>query len=282
MPRKKKEAPTIDPVWKPIEDVPSFIEKLRSEYPLTDHDNDVLSKISVAYIARNIEIEERRFECIEAQMDSEQWPDHINYPFDGHAFVYDIMDVYIRSIPLIKWDLPLNAEEFSVFLTSYTYYYRWIVDIINTRLRNVTAIDVKWYNTYGKSKNYAIGDEEEIINTINLTIRFDMWFIPGTDTINVVEKIKYFIKEEIERLNETGVNYVHISNLMRKIELNFAAVDHIRFININNYPTTYQSVKVLVEDVNDLEKRERMIYVPEMLTVDLDNIIINEYVIDSY
>ena len=201
---------------------------------------------------------------------------------DEGNFVYDIMDVYIRSIPLIKWDLPLNAEEFSVFLTSYTYYYRWIVDIINTRLRNVTAIDVKWYNTYGKSKNYAIGDEEEIINTINLTIRFDMWFIPGTDTINVVEKIKYFIKEEIERLNETGVNYVHISNLMRKIELNFAAVDHIRFININNYPTTYQSVKVLVEDVNDLEKRERMIYVPEMLTVDLDNIIINEYVIDSY
>ena len=92
MPRKKKEAPTIDPVWKPIDDVPAFIEKLRSEYPLTDRDNDVLSKISVAYIARNIEIEERRFECIEARMDSEQWPDHINYPFDGHAFVYDIMD----------------------------------------------------------------------------------------------------------------------------------------------------------------------------------------------
>ena len=113
-------------------------------------------------------------------------------------------------------------------------------------------------------------------------IRFDMWFIPGTDTINVVEKIKYFIKEEIEKLNDTGVNFVHISNLMRKIEINFAAVDHIRFININNYPTTYQSVKVLVEDVNDLTKRERMIYVPEMLTVDLDNIIINEYVIDSY
>ena len=197
-------------------------------------------------------------------------------------FVYDIMDVYLRSIPLIKWDLPLDKEEFSVFLTSFTWYYRWIVDIINTRLRNVTAIDVKWYNTYGKSKNYAIGDEEEIINTINLKIRFDMWFIPGTDTISMIEKIKYFIKDEIERLNDTGVNYVHISNLMRKIEINFACVDHIRFININNYPTKYQSVKVLVEDVNDLTKRERMVYVPEMLTVDLDNIVINEYIIDSY
>ena len=201
---------------------------------------------------------------------------------DDGNFVYDIMDVHIRSIPLIKWDLPLNQDEFAVFLDSFTYYYRWIVDIINTRLRNVTAIDVKWYNTYGKSKNFAIGDEEEIINTINLVIRFDMWFIPGTDTIDAVQKIKYFIKEEVEKLNEDGTNFLHISNLMRKIEANFASVDHIRFLNINNYSTKYQSVKVLVDDINDLPKAERLIYVPEILTVDLDNIIINEFVIDSY
>ena len=197
-------------------------------------------------------------------------------------FIYDIMDVYIRSIPMIKWDLPLDDAEFSYFINTFTSHYNWILDIINTRLRNVTAIDVKWYNTYGKSKNYAIGDEEEIINTVNLVMRFDMWFVPGTDLVNMVERIKYFIKDEVERLNSSVVNYVHISNLMRKIEYNFACVDHIRFININNYPTTYQSVKVLVEDVNDLEKRERIQYVPEMLTVDIDNIIINEYVIDSY
>lgn len=201
---------------------------------------------------------------------------------DNGDFVYDIMDVHIRSIPLIKWDLPLNRDEFSVFLDSFTYYYKWIVDIINTRLRNVTAIDVKWYNTYGKSKNFAIGDEEEIINTINLVIRFDMWFIPGTDTIDAVQKIKYFIKDEVEKLNDDGTNFLHVSNLMRKIEANFASVDHIRFLNINNYSTKYQSVKVLVDDINDLPKSERLIYVPEILTVDLDNIIINEYVIDSY
>ena len=206
-----------------------------------------------------------------------QFRDYTAKDKDGN-FIYDIMDVYIRSIPMI----PLDDAEFSYFINTFTSHYNWILDIINTRLRNVTAIDVKWYNTYGKSKNYAIGDEEEIINTVNLVMRFDMWFVPGTDLVNMVERIKYFIKDEVERLNSSVVNYVHISNLMRKIEYNFACVDHIRFININNYPTTYQSVKVLVEDVNDLEKRERIQYVPEMLTVDIDNIIINEYVIDSY
>ena len=203
-----------------------------------------------------------------------QFLDYTEKDKDGN-FTHDIMDVHMRSIPLIKWDLPLNEDEFQTFINTYLGHYKWIVSIINERLRNVTAIDVKWYNTYGKSKNYAIGDGEEIINTVNLVMRFDMWFLPGTDITAMIERVKVFIKQEVERLNDDCVNYLHISNLMRKIEHTFACVDHIRFININNYPTTYQSVKVLIDDVNDLPKRERMIYVPE-------NIIINSYEIDSY
>lgn len=210
-----------------------------------------------------------------------QFLDYTEKDKDGN-FTHDIMDVHMRSIPLIKWDLPLNEDEFQTFINTYLGHYKWIVSIINERLRNVTAIDVKWYNTYGKSKNYAIGDGEEIINTVNLVMRFDMWFLPGTDITAMIERVKVFIKQEVERLNDDCVNYLHISNLMRKIEHTFACVDHIRFININNYPTTYQSVKVLIDDVNDLPKRERMIYVPEMLSVDLENIIINSYEIDSY
>lgn len=210
-----------------------------------------------------------------------QFMDYTAKDKDGN-FIYDIMDTYVRSIPLIKWDLPLDRDMFKVFLNNFTYHYRWMVAVINQTLRNVTAIDVKWYNTYGRSKNYAIGDKEEILDTVNLKIAFDMWFVPGADRVGIVPKIKEFIKIAIERLNGRGVNYVHVSNLMRQIETNFAAVDHIRFLHINNYPTEYQSVKVLVEDVNDLEKRERMMYVPEMLTIDLENIIINEYEMESY
>lgn len=210
-----------------------------------------------------------------------QFMDYTAKDKDGN-FIYDIMDTYVRSIPLVKWDLPLDSDQFKVFLNNFTYHYQWIVNIINNNLRNVTAVDVKWYNTYGRSKNYAIGDKDEILNTVNLKIAFDMWFVPGADRVGLIPKIKDFIKLAIERLNETGSNYVHVSNLMRQIETNFAAVDHIRFISINNYPTEYQSVKVLVEDINDLEKRERMMYVPEMLTIDLENIIINEYEVESY
>ena len=66
---------------------------------------------------------------------------------------------------------------------------------------------------------------------------------------------------------------------MRKIELNFAYVDHIRFKSINNYNTDYQAVKNYVEDLDELTVEERRYYVPELLVIDLDDIIINDYLI---
>lgn len=89
---RKKEVPVIDPVWAPIANPQEWIEKVRSEYPLTDRDNNVLPSISVAYMARNIDVEERKMECIAQRLDSEKWPSHINYPFVGNAFVYDMID----------------------------------------------------------------------------------------------------------------------------------------------------------------------------------------------
>lgn len=194
-------------------------------------------------------------------------------------FRYDIMDVEIYSIPFIRWNLIRDEENLSFFMNSFLEHYNNITDIVTNRLRNETNVDIKFYNTYGRSKNYMIGDGTEIINTVNLKISFDMWFVPGIDLLNAVSEVKYFIKETIESISENGSNHIHISNLMRLIEYQFSYVDHIRFNGINNYPVNYQSVKLKYEDLSELSKDERRRYVPELLTVDLDDIIINEHYI---
>ena len=63
---------------------------------------------------------------------------------------------------------------------------------------------------------------------------------------------------------------------MRKIELKFSYVDHIRFNNINGYDTRYQAVKE-IQDLDELTVSERRMYVPEFLVVDTDDITINEF-----
>ena len=144
-------------------------------------------------------------------------------------------------------------------------------------MRNETGIDLKFYNTYGRSKNFLVGEDAEQLDTVNLRLSFDMWFVPGTDTTVAVKDVKNFIKSEVEKINEKGMNNLFISNLMRRIEQNFGYVDHIRFNHINSYPTTMQSVRNNTTDISDLSVSERRWYIPELLLCDVEDITINEY-----
>ena len=177
------------------------------------------------------------------------------------VFTHDIMDVEMFSINMIRAKTLLDT-----------------VNIIRTRLRNATNIDVKMYNTYGRSRDFVIGEEgTELIDRVNLSIEFDMYFLEGTDLLVVTPQVKSFIKEEIEKVNSGDFNNLFISNLMRKIETTFAYVDHIRFVKINDYDSTYQAVRSRVDDLNDLTVEERRFYVPELLVCNVEDITINEY-----
>jgi hypothetical protein len=138
-------------------------------------------------------------------------------------------------------------------------------------------IDTKFYNTYGRSRNFIVGEEEEVLDTVNLCLNLDVWFVPGTEIITASAKLKEYIKEQIEIINEYGQNNLYISNLLRKIENNFASVDHIRFNSINKYPTPYQAVKNKTTDLDTLTATERRYYVPEFLVCDIKDITLNEY-----
>lgn len=213
---------------------------------------------------------------------------------NGH-YINNIMDVFMYSLPFIRWNIYLQdtddeGNRLSYFMNTFLRQYDNLTEIVNTKLRNETAIDIKLYNTYGRSKNFTIGerttvtvgdettelDSVSLLDTVNLSLSFDIWFIPGTYTIDAVPAVKKFIKNEIETINSSGLNNLYISNLMRKIELKFSYVDHIRFNNINGYDTRYQAVKE-IQDLDELTVSERRMYVPEFLVVDTDDITINEF-----
>lgn len=193
-------------------------------------------------------------------------------------FTHDIMDVEMFSLSMIRAKTLLDTELFEYFMNSFYAQYLFMVNIIRTRLRNATNIDVKLYNTYGRSRDFVIGEEgTELIDRVNLSIEFDMYFLEGTDLLVVTPRVKEFIKKEIEQINSGDFNNLFISNLMRKIETNFAYVDHIRFVKINDYDSTYQAVRSKVSDLNELTVEERRFYVPELLVCNVEDITINEY-----
>ena len=97
----------------------------------------------------------------------------------------------------------------------------------------------------------------------------------GTDKIVAERELKNFIKNDIETINDDVSNNLYISNLIRKIENNFAYVDHLRFIRINDYNSEYQTVKNLSIDLENMSKEELRKYVPEILVCDLNKITLN-------
>ena len=195
------------------------------------------------------------------------------------AFVNDVLDMQIDSIPFMRAATVNDESKMKYFFNAFIQNYEALNDIINTRLRNQSGIDLKFYNTYGPSKEFFIGEQKEVLATVNIKLYFDMWFISGTDTVTLIPDIKKFIKDTIESLNAAGMNTLHISNMIRKLEDRFKAIDHIRFKSINNYDTTYQSINNRTEDIDDLTVEERRHYVPEMIVCDLDDIVITEYIL---
>lgn len=185
-----------------------------------------------------------------------------------------IGDVQISSIPFVGVDVVNEQEKLDYFVSTFQDQYNNLESTVDY-LKTSTHIDIKFYNTYGKSRNFIIGDEvdgEELIDTINITIKYYVWVTANTDILKAEKDIKQYIKEYIESINENGTNNFYNSNMMRSIEQKFAYVHHIKFIGINDYSTVYQTVKNVTIDLDTLTKEERTRYVPEILVANLDNI----------
>lgn len=185
-----------------------------------------------------------------------------------------VLSSTLTLLPFIKADIISDIENFNVFIEKLTSNYEYLEACL-PQLSNNTHLDIKFYNTYGKSSNYTIGTGGELIDRVNLSIKFDISIIEGTDDMELRNNLKIFIKNFIENINENGSNDLYISNLIRNIETNFASVHHLKFRGINEYNTDYQTICSKETDLNNLSKIERRNYVPEILVADLDNILLS-------
>lgn len=187
---------------------------------------------------------------------------------------YQIGDCTISEVPFIGVECLDDEERFDYFISTFADQYKNLENTVDY-LKTSTNIDLKFYNTYGKSKNFIIGDEvdgQSLIDTINITIRYYVWVNPNTNQITAERDLKQFIKDYIEEINDDGTNSFYNSNMMKTIENQFSYVHHLKFIGINKYDPKYQSVQNVTVDLDELSKEDRIRYVPEILVANLENI----------
>jgi hypothetical protein len=178
----------------------------------------------------------------------------------------------VNSVPLVRASTMLDQDMANQFYASLSEQYNYIFSIID-KVTNNYSVDMKFYNTYGKSKNFRIGDNaDRLLDRVNITLKIKVKPIFGTSVEEFIRDLKIYIKNYIESINDNGSNSIYISNLIQSLENDFPSLSYMKFVGINNEDPDVQVIENTTVDLSALSKEDRMNYVPEYLTISVDDI----------
>lgn len=176
----------------------------------------------------------------------------------------------MRNCPVISanWVKSKNNEKY--FIEHLTRHYEEIEKIYSS-LENAFAIDMKFYNTYGKSKFYKIGSNISlsVLDTVNCTLSFGVSLNFPASAEVFRNNFKNFVKEYIEsvdNLTDNGID-IYIMNLISEAKAKFDEIHYIEYYGMNyQYDQSAQRITIMSdEDILKTVKADS--FVPEFLNV---------------
>ena len=186
----------------------------------------------------------------------------------------DGYDVTISAVPFVSAPMMKDPIKYNSFMKTILIQYEYMQNALS-KVTNNYGIDMKFYNTYGRSNNFIAGDLGVQLDNVNTRIYIRVKPSVGSDVDDLILSLKVFIKKFIESINALGSNGIYISNLITSVETNFSTVEYMRFGNLNDYDSSVQIIENRTPDITSLSKIDRQNYVPEYLTISLDDIIID-------
>jgi hypothetical protein len=197
---------------------------------------------------------------------------HMSWEKDKYGATY----MLIKDVPVMKYKERVSQEdvdEFDRFMKLLSAQYDYMYEIMSNKTNNY-SVDMKFYNTFGRSNNFVVGDNQEVLNHVNCTLELKVYPFIRSEGAQLVQDMKIFIKEYFENVNKDVNEGIFISNLIQELENTFSGIRYLKFVSINGYDNDYQSIENITEDVTMLKKEDRILFVPEYLNIELDDIII--------
>lgn len=178
----------------------------------------------------------------------------------------------IKSSPVIssEWVKTISNSQYLNEIVRRNYN---TINLIYNYLEENFAIDMKFYNTYGRSRFYRVGNKNEAdlmrdLDRVNITLRIGI----SVDTLSSFEILKDrlndFIRNYIESLNDIQAQGrpIYLMNLIAAIKQNFEEIGYLEFYGFNDYSSDIQKIESSFEDViPNLSYNE---YVPEFINID--------------
>ena len=180
----------------------------------------------------------------------------------------------IPQLGVLSYGAYMDKDIQNRFMNILSSQYDYMNEILYKKTNNY-SIDMKFYNTYGRSNNFVYGEEQNILNRVNCTLHLKVYCTVRSEGAQLVENMKMFIKEYFESINSVNNEGIFISNLIQQLENTFSNIKYLKFESLNGYDNDVQSIENTAIDVTMLDKEEKLKFIPEYLNIELEDIIID-------
>ena len=175
--------------------------------------------------------------------------------------------VTLKEVPLAKANWVKSTENFNYLTTEITNIYSELKDIYFS-LENNFSIDLKFYNTYGKSKFFKVGIKSSWspLNNINCSFRFGVYLSAVVNKASFINQFRIFVKEAIESINGTETSQsIYILNLIHDIKENFPEIGYLEYYGFDDYGYEVQKIEPIPTSEMDNELLSN--YIPEFINI---------------
>lgn len=175
--------------------------------------------------------------------------------------------ISVSECPLLSYDWAMIPENYTDFAKRLKQTHDKL-QVAYSDLENNFSIDMKFYNTYGKSRFYTVGldDASTPLNNITCSFSFGVRTSTLANKDDFIRKLRNFIKEYIENIDniKAGATVdIYIHNLTSAIYEEYKEVGYIIYYGFNIYGTDAQ--KIIGPDVVTFQRN----YIPEFINVKL-------------
>ena len=175
----------------------------------------------------------------------------------------------LKSVPMIKAEWLKSPSNVKYLTQEIEKNYEFVNDAY-TYLENNFGIDMKFYNTYGRSRFYVCGIGEDLtkmqrLDRTNCTFNFGVR-IDSTVTVDTFStRFKEFVRDYVESMNgiESEGRPLYMMDLISAIHEEFDEIIYLEYYGMNSYDYSVQKVVSNYDhEITSLMYNE---YVPEFI-----------------
>lgn len=188
--------------------------------------------------------------------------------FSEISGVTDDYMINISEVPMAQasWCKTYSNFEYLINTIYQDYLYLYEAYFL---LENNFGIDLKYYNTYGKSKFFKVGikSDTSILDNINCVFSFGIYLTTLTSTDIFITKFRTWIKDYVESTNyvSTSGQSIYILNMIADAKTEFSEIGYIEYYGFNSYSYKAQKIEGLTNDqISASGLRE---YIPEFINI---------------